>query len=230
MHTRQQVSGSLMSQNFENSIPPITEADAQSISVTIRLPLDIATELRQHAGQHGQNPSQVMSNALRQYFGSSHSKARSAISISAEDWQRVITRLATLESLLPKVEQLEQTVAALENERSIASIESAPSELSQLAPIEPSGSASSTADQCPKCSNQLGPPLKASGRQVCSKCGWTNKPRQAASQVHPVDLSTDELQRMLNQAADESLANMKPTKSQNSKPPGSGPSFPFFRR
>ena len=33
---------------------------------------------------------------------------------------------------------------------------------------------------CPKCSNQLNPPL-ASGRRVCSKCGWTNQPRNNQS-------------------------------------------------
>lgn len=33
-------------------------------------------------------------------------------------------------------------------------------------------------DTCPQCSNNLAPPMKSSGRQVCSSCGWTDKKRE----------------------------------------------------
>jgi ribosomal protein S27AE len=35
-----------------------------------------------------------------------------------------------------------------------------------------------TEENCPQCGSKLNPPLK-SGRQICSNCGWTNKPKQA---------------------------------------------------
>lgn len=33
-----------------------------------------------------------------------------------------------------------------------------------------------TSENCPKCEKKLPAPFKSSGRQVCSGCGWTNKP------------------------------------------------------
>lgn len=38
-------------------------------------------------------------------------------------------------------------------------------------------------ENCPKCSHELGAPLKSSGRQVCMKCGWSDKPK--ASHAKP---------------------------------------------
>lgn len=32
-------------------------------------------------------------------------------------------------------------------------------------------------ENCPKCEKKLPPPFKSSGRQVCSGCGWSNKPK-----------------------------------------------------
>jgi uncharacterized Zn finger protein (UPF0148 family) len=61
-------------------------------------------------------------------------------------------------------------------------------------------------DACPKCGQQLAPPLPSSGRQVCSNCSWVTKTRldrQAGDQ---------DLHSLLAQAASESLENMKPRK------------------
>ena len=40
-------------------------------------------------------------------------------------------------------------------------------------------------ENCPKCEKKLPPPFKSSGRQVCSKCAWTDKPRPKA--IRPVE-------------------------------------------
>jgi ribosomal protein S27AE len=77
---------------------------------------------------------------------------------------------------------------------------------------------------CPKCSNRLGPPLKSSGRQICIKCGWTDKPKSSLSlqqdEALPraasasASLPDYELKKLLDQAASESLNNMKPKRKQ----------------
>lgn len=76
--------------------------------------------------------------------------------------------------------------------------------------------------QCPECEHPLAPPLQSSGRQVCMKCGWTNKPRYANSNTTPVAsepaaLDTNEptdidLLNLLEKAASESRKNMEPRK------------------
>lgn len=38
-------------------------------------------------------------------------------------------------------------------------------------------------ENCPQCGKKLAPPFKSSGRQVCSGCGWTNKPKVAKSEA-----------------------------------------------
>lgn len=81
-------------------------------------------------------------------------------------------------------------------------------------------------EQCPQCDRSLGPPLKSSGRQVCAQCGWSNKPRVAHA-FPGTELPSDELQRLLSQAASESLQNMKPRKKQE-EPPKPKPPFPFL--
>lgn len=77
---------------------------------------------------------------------------------------------------------------------------------------------------CPKCSNRLRPPLQSSGRQICIKCGWTDKPKGSISfqqdEALPraasasVSLPDYELKKLLDQAASESLNNMKPKRKQ----------------
>jgi hypothetical protein len=67
-------------------------------------------------------------------------------------------------------------------------------------------------ESCPKCKHRLNPPLKTSGRQVCVKCGWSDKPRnllQEGGAIREMDL-----RQLLEQAAVESLDNMKPRKQQ----------------
>jgi hypothetical protein len=64
-------------------------------------------------------------------------------------------------------------------------------------------------ESCPICQQRL-MPFKSSGRVVCIQCGWTDKPRTPASSAAPVD--APDLQKLLEQAATESLENMKPRK------------------
>ena len=82
-------------------------------------------------------------------------------------------------------------------------------------------------ETCPQCSSRLRPPLKSSGRQVCAKCGWTDKPKGTASQGSEVSrsiaptaasLADYELKKLLDQAASESLNNMKPKRKQEQQP------------
>ncbi len=75
-------------------------------------------------------------------------------------------------------------------------------------------------EQCPNCNRRLGPPLKSSGRQVCVKCGWTDKPRQAAAGQPPTakpaaNLSPQDIQKILEQASAQALNNMKPKGKQD---------------
>ena len=42
-----------------------------------------------------------------------------------------------------------------------------------------------TSENCPQCDKKLPPPFKSSGRQVCSGCGWTNKPKTVKSAPEP---------------------------------------------
>ena len=63
---------------------------------------------------------------------------------------------------------------------------------------------------CPKCNHRLNPPFKATGRQVCTKCNWSDQPRnllQEGGAIGAVDLK-----QLLEQATVESLDNMKPRK------------------
>ena len=67
-------------------------------------------------------------------------------------------------------------------------------------------------EQCPKCSHRLNPPLKTSGRQVCVKCGWSDKPRNPLQEGGAI--GEMDLRQLLEQAAVESLDNMKSRKKQ----------------
>ncbi|MBW4537069.1 MAG: type IV pilin-like G/H family protein [Pleurocapsa minor HA4230-MV1] len=50
-------------------------------------------------------------------------------------------------------------------------------------------------ENCPQCGKKLAPPFKSSGRQVCSGCGWTNKPKivkpEAVSKFIPISESEE---------------------------------------
>lgn len=73
--------------------------------------------------------------------------------------------------------------------------------------------------RCPQCETPLPPPLQSSGRQVCMKCGWTNKPRHsnptptvAESAALEDEPTNTDLLNLLEKAASESLKNMQPRK------------------
>lgn len=74
--------------------------------------------------------------------------------------------------------------------------------------------------RCPQCQTPLAPPLQSSGRQVCMKCGWTNKPRHsnptptvAESAALETEEPTDiDLLNLVEKAASEALRNMQPRK------------------
>jgi DNA-binding helix-hairpin-helix protein with protein kinase domain len=38
---------------------------------------------------------------------------------------------------------------------------------------------------CPQCETELHPPLKSSGRQVCTSCGWSNIKRDSEADSEP---------------------------------------------
>lgn len=40
-------------------------------------------------------------------------------------------------------------------------------------------------ENCPKCDQKLPSPFKSSGRQVCSKCGWSSSSNQTNSKSEP---------------------------------------------
>lgn len=66
---------------------------------------------------------------------------------------------------------------------------------------------------CPQCNQELAPPLKTSGRQVCLQCGWASQPRQPAANPTAKTLPEPDLLRLLEQAASESMENMRPRKT-----------------
>lgn len=80
-------------------------------------------------------------------------------------------------------------------------------------------------ESCPKCSHKLAPPLKSSGRQICMKCGWSDRPKGIASskpvtQVQPrEDVSPLEIQKILAEATETAKNNMKPRRLQESENP-----------
>jgi hypothetical protein len=60
-------------------------------------------------------------------------------------------------------------------------------------------------DKCPRCHHNLGPPLQATGRQVCIQCSWENKPRFTTAGHETDAMPDDDLRRLLDHAAAESL-------------------------
>lgn len=67
-------------------------------------------------------------------------------------------------------------------------------------------------EPCPLCQHRV-VPFKSSGRIVCIKCGWTDKLGNEAA-TPPVN--TTDIHKLLEQAAIESLENMKPRKRSTS--------------
>ncbi|MBD1909968.1 hypothetical protein [Leptolyngbya sp. FACHB-16] len=77
-----------------------------------------------------------------------------------------------------------------------------------------------TLESCPKCSHKLAPPLKSSGRQICMKCGWSDRPRGASGAKPPTkvqpreDISQMEIKKILAEATEKAKQNMKPRRLQ----------------
>lgn len=181
---------------------------AQTVSVTLNLPLDVLTAIRQRATQQEEYPNQVIVDALRQGLGLT--PPSTPASNLNDDLRSLAARLQAVEALLPRMQALEEQVSRLQAGRS--------SPVEDAASIEPplqEPLPSTEAQQCPNCSHRLGPPLRASGRQVCGKCGWSNKPKRATSDSDMADLPADELRQILSNAASESLDNMKPKKQES---------------
>jgi len=85
-------------------------------------------------------------------------------------------------------------------------------------------------ESCPKCNHKLAPPLKSSGRQICMKCGWSDRPRGAAAgkpvtKVPLRDVSALEIQKILAEATEKAMQNMKPRRLQENED-GNSPESP----
>jgi ribosomal protein S27AE len=219
--------------------------------VTLYLPSDVVSAIAQLAQQSGKDQTQLLIEALRQGLGLISGSDSPALTLA-----QIVDRLTVLESLPQRVKRLEAKVNHLATPK-----EPARSQIAVPAPAPaPAPSAESTSpvvasdrppsppsqpfpsavvleetdappEQCPKCEQKLGAPLKATGRQVCAKCGWTNKPRSGNSTGNSTkEPPVDDLKQLLDQAAVDALTNMKPKGKQNpGKEPGTGGiRFPLF--
>jgi ribosomal protein S27AE len=200
--------------------------------VTLKLPADVAMALSQRAKQLGQLPSQVLVDAVRLGLGLSQIESARTV----DEWQQVHDRLAALEALVPIVYHLQALVEPRLLERPDPSAfpdsafpDSALTDAATLSPaVSPAKETGGMRDRCPRCDHRLGPPLKASGRQVCGKCGWSDKPRRPESADIAADLAPDDVSRLLSQAAQESLNNMKPKPSEPPLPKTRSPRRSLF--
>jgi hypothetical protein len=222
-------------------------------SVTLYLPSDVVTAIAQLAQQSGKDQTQLLIEVLRQGLGLIPASHSPVLTLA-----QIVDRLTVLESLPQRVKRLEAKVNHLatpkEPARSQMAVPAptpapapraestspvvAPDRLPDRPPSPPSPphlsalvleETDAPPEQCPKCEHKLGAPLKATGRQVCAKCGWTNKPRSSNSTK---DLPVDDLKQLLDQAAVDALTNMKPKGKQNpDKDSGTGGiRFPLFGR
>lgn len=195
----------------------MTDSKPSTKAVTLHLPIDVVASIARLSRELEQPQSEVLVNALRRGL-----EFLALEPESSADLRQLADRVTALEALpaqvaelAAEVDRLLQTSAQLPGEES-AGVPDRP------APAAPAVSAAPAVDRCPRCDHALNAPLKSSGRQVCIKCGWTNKPRAAAS----ADPAPDEIQRLLNQAAAAAIANMKPKKAAPIEPK----KFPFGRR
>jgi hypothetical protein len=148
----------------------------QSVSVSLSLPSDIATALRQRAAEQGRSPTQVILDLLRMGLFSQPGDFAApppAEKTKQEELEQIAARLIALETVLPRVDALEERVNDLLERPSGVH-------------LQDSEIASAPAEQgCPQCGARLGAPLKASGRQVCIQCGWANRPRHSTPIAQP---------------------------------------------
>lgn len=225
-----------MTENSEFSAQATGDVEPRSVSVTLKLPPDVVALISQRARQLGQSPSEVLVNAIRVGLGSHLESANLATPLpQSSEWEQLVDRLTVLEMLIPQVKALEDKVNHLlaggtpsawpDDTDWQAAIAQTTAPLPELPALDEE-SWLGPLDQCPKCHHRLGPPLKSSGRQVCSKCGWSNKPRRLANDDR-AEPPPDDLTRLLTQAAQESEKNMKP-KKQQPKPGGIRKRFPPF--
>ncbi|MBD2088722.1 hypothetical protein H6F67_02450 [Microcoleus sp. FACHB-1515] len=194
----------------------MTDPKPSTKVVTLHLPIEIVASIARLSRELEQPQSEILVYALRRGL-----EFLSLQSEPSSDWAQLADRLTALEALPAQVAELQAEVDRLLQTSAQASAASAvnggvpnPDRPAPAAPVE--------VDRCPRCDHKLNAPLKSSGRQVCIKCGWTNKPRTAAS----ADPAPDEIQRLLNQAAADAIANMKPKKSASVEPK----KFPFGLR
>jgi len=204
----------------------MTDSKPSTKSVTLHLPSDIIAAIARLSRELEQPQSEILVAALRR--GLEYLELQAAPSSELE---QLADRVAALEALPAQVAELAAQVDRLLN----ASLERSalPEPQDNLSPVAesipvaksvPVAESPVLPEQCPRCSHKLSAPLKASGRQVCIKCGWTNKPRSARPAASS-DLPPDELKRLLDQAAADAIANMKPKKPE----PPSNSKFPPFR-
>ncbi|NEQ26905.1 MAG: hypothetical protein F6K28_49365 [Microcoleus sp. SIO2G3] len=179
----------------------MTDPKPSTKSVTLNLPIDVIAAIIRLSRELEQPQSEVLVNALRR--GLAFLEAEPAPSV---DLAQLVDRVAALESLPAQVAGLAAEVDRLRQDS-----QKPPAELSVDLPVAPAAIIPSQAEHCPRCNHPLNAPLKSSGRQVCIKCGWTNKPRTPDATTE--DLPPDQLQRLLDRAAAEAIANMKPKKS-----------------
>ncbi|NJL22556.1 MAG: hypothetical protein HC895_19840 [Leptolyngbyaceae cyanobacterium SM1_3_5] len=138
------------------------------------------------------------------------------------DLRQLADRITALEALPAQVAELAAEVDRLLQASTQLPIEAPPATEPIASGISerPAPVAPVEVDRCPRCDHKLNAPLKSSGRQVCIKCGWTNKPRTVSADPAP-----NELQQLLDQAAADAIANMKPKGA-----PAEPKKFPFGRR
>lgn len=186
----------------------MTDSKPSTKAVTLHLPIDIVASIARLSRELEQPQSEVLVIALR--------RGLEFLSLEPEpsaDSTQLADRVTALEALPAQVAELRAEVDRLLRASARSSGEERPDRPAPAAPVE--------VDRCPRCDHKLNAPLKSSGRQVCIKCGWTNKPRAATS----ADPAPDELQQLLNQAAADAIANMKPKGA-----PVEPKKFPFGRR
>lgn len=190
----------------------MTDSKPATKAVTVHLPIDVVTSIARLSRELEQPQSEILVNALR--------RGLEFLSLEPEpstDLAQLADRITALEALPAQVAELQAEVDRLLQ----ASTQSPVKPIASGVPDRPVPAAPVEVDRCPRCDHKLNAPLKSSGRQVCIKCGWTNKPRVAAS----ADPEPDEIQKLLNQAAADAIANMKPKGA-----PVEPKKFPFGRR
>jgi hypothetical protein len=70
-------------------------------------------------------------------------------------------------------------------------------------------------ESCPQCHCSLVPLLQPLEQQVCAECGWSSQPHNPIQKQATPDVADSELFHLLEQAASESLENMKPRKKRS---------------